>query len=121
MTGSCCPSRCTRPMHCSCTPGDQSSSPNTATRHTFCRPSRPAPERSETMRMRQSGSFMKVCAEASFCDSDSEPVYRTGFKSFSFSRSEEHTSELQSLLRISYAVFCLKKKIKEEKISMKKH
>src|SRR3546814_6306278 len=29
------------------------------------------------------------------------------------SRSEEHTSELQSLMRISYAVFCLKKKQKE--------
>src|SRR3546814_1277074 len=29
-------------------------------------------------------------------------------------RSEEHTSELQSLMRISYAVFCLKKKIKNE-------
>src|SRR3546814_10815255 len=28
-------------------------------------------------------------------------------------RSEEHTSELQSLMRISYAVFCLKKKHKE--------
>src|SRR3546814_7002061 len=28
-------------------------------------------------------------------------------------RSEEHTSELQSLMRISYAVFCLKKKRKE--------
>src|SRR3546814_6825845 len=28
----------------------------------------------------------------------------------SFCRSEEHTSELQSLMRISYAVFCLKKK-----------
>src|SRR3546814_1591789 len=28
-------------------------------------------------------------------------------------RSEEHTSELQSLMRISYAVFCLKKKIEE--------
>src|SRR3546814_5697768 len=27
-----------------------------------------------------------------------------------FDRSEEHTSELQSLMRISYAVFCLKKK-----------
>src|SRR3546814_8460136 len=27
-----------------------------------------------------------------------------------FSRSEEHTSELQSLMRISYTVFCLKKK-----------
>src|SRR3546814_9286669 len=30
-------------------------------------------------------------------------------------RSEEHTSELQSLMRISYAVFCLKKKNKETK------
>src|SRR3546814_3562941 len=30
-------------------------------------------------------------------------------------RSEEHTSELQSLMRISYAVFCLKKKKKETK------
>src|SRR3546814_7301264 len=29
-------------------------------------------------------------------------------------RSEEHTSELQSLMRISYAVFCLKKKNKEQ-------
>src|SRR3546814_2321550 len=29
-------------------------------------------------------------------------------------RSEEHTSELQSLMRISYAVFCLKKKIKKK-------
>src|SRR3546814_1833664 len=31
-----------------------------------------------------------------------------------FTRSEEHTSELQSLMRISYAVFCLKKKIKRD-------
>src|SRR3546814_5276904 len=31
------------------------------------------------------------------------------------SRSEEHTSELQSLMRISYAVFCLKKKNKYNK------
>src|SRR3546814_7965066 len=30
-----------------------------------------------------------------------------------FVRSEEHTSELQSLMRISYAVFCLKKKNKK--------
>src|SRR3546814_2672277 len=30
-------------------------------------------------------------------------------------RSEEHTSELQSLMRISYAVFCLKKKQKTNK------
>src|SRR3546814_9203104 len=30
-------------------------------------------------------------------------------------RSEEHTSELQSLMRISYAVFCLKKKTKRQR------
>src|SRR3546814_3673862 len=35
---------------------------------------------------------------------------RCGQASFGLSRSEEHTSELQSLMRISYAVFCLKKK-----------
>src|SRR3546814_1676037 len=32
------------------------------------------------------------------------------FTDFVDTRSEEHTSELQSLMRISYAVFCLKKK-----------
>src|SRR3546814_1819433 len=32
----------------------------------------------------------------------------------SMERSEEHTSELQSLMRISYAVFCLKKKKKKK-------
>src|SRR3546814_2711499 len=35
-------------------------------------------------------------------------------------RSEEHTSELQSLMRISYAVFCLKKKKKETSTHYKK-
>src|SRR3546814_1390742 len=34
-------------------------------------------------------------------------------------RSEEHTSELQSLMRISYAVFCLKKKKKNTKTIVK--
>src|SRR3546814_7525058 len=34
-------------------------------------------------------------------------------------RSEEHTSELQSLMRISYAVFCLKKKKKQSKTKKK--
>src|SRR3546814_16803280 len=36
-------------------------------------------------------------------------------KTLSARRSEEHTSELQSLMRISYAVFCLKKKTKNNK------
>src|SRR3546814_10485534 len=34
------------------------------------------------------------------------------------SRSEEHTSELQSLMRISYAVFCLKKKKKRRALKI---
>src|SRR3546814_4072389 len=36
-------------------------------------------------------------------------------------RSEEHTSELQSLMRISYAVFCLKKKKNTTKQNKTKH
>src|SRR3546814_16214875 len=36
-------------------------------------------------------------------------------------RSEEHTSELQSLMRISYAVFCLKKKQTNKQKNTKKH
>src|SRR3546814_3522138 len=47
----------------------------------------------------------KMIAEVMAQDSDSTMV-----------RSEEHTSELQSLMRISYAVFCLKKKHKQIKI-----
>src|SRR3546814_10848672 len=37
----------------------------------------------------------------------------SSIESFLVQRSEEHTSELQSLMRISYAVFCLKKKNKK--------
>src|SRR3546814_6817484 len=40
----------------------------------------------------------------------SSPSHRTGTP-----RSEEHTSELQSLMRTSYAVFCLKKKKSDKK------
>src|SRR3546814_9923681 len=37
------------------------------------------------------------------------------------SRSEEHTSELQSLMRISYAVFCLKKKTTQTQRTLTQH
>src|SRR3546814_10311904 len=43
---------------------------------------------------------------------------RFGVSNCTVNRSEEHTSELQSLMRISYAVFCLKKKNKNKQ---KKH
>src|SRR3546814_1070051 len=38
------------------------------------------------------------------------PLWLAAFTGRLTARSEEHTSELQSLMRISYAVFCLKKK-----------
>src|SRR3546814_2205125 len=43
-------------------------------------------------------------------------VDETGVIDWSRFRSEEHTSELQSLMRISYAVFCLKKKTNKQDI-----
>src|SRR3546814_9548977 len=43
------------------------------------------------------------------------------FAAASSQRSEEHTSELQSLMRISYAVFCLKKKKKKLSTKQSKH
>src|SRR3546814_4474068 len=42
-------------------------------------------------------------------DPDANIIWGSAFNE-SLERSEEHTSELQSLMRISYAVFCLKKK-----------
>src|SRR3546814_8642960 len=39
----------------------------------------------------------------------SQACWRGAMLSFVVNRSEEHTSELQSLMRISYAVFCLQK------------
>src|SRR3546814_9968936 len=57
-----------------------------------------------------------TCAHG-FRHGDEARSYRRAWQARSFgrlhrryTRSEEHTSELQSLMRISYAVFCLKKK-----------
>src|SRR3546814_10728895 len=48
---------------------------------------------------------------------DHRDGHRRGAVGKALLRSEEHTSELQSLMRISYAVFCLKKKINKNKHS----
>src|SRR3546814_4561276 len=53
-------------------------------------------------------------AVVSHCPSPPRPV-RQGWRRH---RSEEHTSELQSLMRISYAVFCLKKKNNKQRNSI---
>src|SRR3546814_1113366 len=55
------------------------------------------------------GAYSKIYQKAAFV-----PIFLLwiyfGWVSILLGRSEEHTSELQSLMRISYAVFCLKKK-----------
>src|SRR3546814_8322956 len=51
---------------------------------------------------------LRLSARSTACSAPSPRSSRAA--SSSSSRSEEHTSELQSLMRISYAVFCLKKK-----------
>src|SRR3546814_8090505 len=57
-----------------------------------------AQELSQRVRLEEQTRFL--CADA----------LHLPFSAAAFDRSEEHTSELQSLMRISYAVFCLKKK-----------
>src|SRR3546814_6513218 len=65
--------------------------------------------------------FRSAASAASFCFGPSPCEGRGGWEGVptvradSKDRSEEHTSELQSLMRISYAVFCLKKKIQKKK------
>src|SRR3546814_4740384 len=64
------------------------------------------PERLQKLRRRIRLDRIKRFARKLFSKESSSPTcsLRTN------KRSEEHTSELQSLMRISYAVFCLKKK-----------
>src|SRR3546814_4068475 len=55
-------------------------------------------------------------------ESRSWPLRRSGpAQRLADRRSEEHTSELQSLMRISYAVFCLKKKKKHTNKKQTRH
>src|SRR3546814_4218268 len=55
-------------------------------------------------RTRRFIDWIQVVGMGSRCDQQARPTAGPG-------RSEEHTSELHSLMRISYSVFCLKKKI----------
>src|SRR3546814_9374522 len=66
-----------------------------------------------------------LCKPSKSADYGSKPrsrrrVFRGGSELPPDKRSEEHTSELQSLMRISYAVFCLKKKKKKKKLNNSK-
>src|SRR3546814_990915 len=58
------------------------------------------------------GAFLLLAARVAM-SRETEPAKMAAERQM-FARSEEHTSELQSLMRISYAVFCLKKKNNRE-------
>src|SRR3546814_2903852 len=67
----------------------------------------------DDMRARASQGFGDRRPDATACTSNEGQFSSKGFIGHQYCfrlRSEEHTSELQSLMRISYAVFCLKKK-----------
>src|SRR3546814_2889776 len=63
---------------------------------------------------RQADRVGVLVKDSSASHSSGDGAWRVGSVP-SWFRSEEHTSELQSLMRISYAVFCLKKKKKQHK------
>src|SRR3546814_8466626 len=63
-----------------------------------------------TFKVKEPGSYFPMVSRhgmVSFFGTPPDPVVIMPLPT---TRSEEHTSELQSLMRISYAVFCLKKK-----------
>src|SRR3546814_5292763 len=63
----------------------------------------------------QAERAMGICQRLAACIADPRDPARVIHRLDDILRSEEHTSELQSLMRISYAVFCLKKKNKNDR------
>src|SRR3546814_1012758 len=79
-------------------------------------PSAPAPVNARTATIKRVtgvilGALRQVVPEVIGADAAGEMLLLS-FGGHTQDRSEEHTSELQSLMRISYAVFCLQKKRK---------
>src|SRR3546814_3041979 len=85
-----------------------------AGRHVRSRPSRPQRRRGRLAeRLIEDGEAavdLLLRRGQRRCQADGAEPRRLGGNEIESERSEEHTSELQSLMRISYAVFCLKKK-----------
>src|SRR3546814_5726131 len=72
---------------------------------------------------RSGWKFRQVCSSLRLAAARPAALDSSGVdtRATSRSRSEEHTSELQSLMRISYAVFCLKKKKNKKTVMQNKH
>src|SRR3546814_18150307 len=67
-------------------------------------------ELEKILRATRSASDLNLCVRLRVASDHSKLSLASKFGAEPGERSEEHTSELQSLMRISYAVFCLKKK-----------
>src|SRR3546814_7811128 len=82
-----------------------------------------APEAGSSLHPLQSRRRPGVCGARSRRGSMHSTASRSARRLISArsQRSEEHTSELQSLMRISYAVFCLKKKTKNSTTKPRDH
>src|SRR3546814_4775137 len=94
---------CSSPSPCTTGPRRKNSRPVSRTRSTIASsgsPMRPAPTNCVD---RSSVTECPASSEPNWCEAANSAISTSA-------RSEEHTSELQSLMRISYAVFCLKKK-----------
>src|SRR3546814_2745865 len=74
--------------------------------------------RSRRINARSKGPLRAISRRSRPCPPATSPptgrAPRGYYRPRSTGRSEEHTSELQSLMRISYAVFCLKKKTQQQ-------
>src|SRR3546814_3923417 len=86
-----------------------------------------SPAFASTDSQRRRAAFELSCPPASLRNSSIDNFHICldvdTFRGYKRGRSEEHTSELQSLMRISYAVFCLKKKnkhMRKDKTTTKK-
>src|SRR3546814_9830313 len=94
----------------------------------FVRPHRATPSKASTYQsIRSPNESVPACAFAIAPGASSSTSRRRAQSCANrsrenvFVRSEEHTSELQSLMRISYAVFCLKKKNNTRTITNNMH
>src|SRR3546814_2671392 len=65
-----------------------------------------------------SGACVRRCCRARH---PIEYFFCSGLRRILLYRSEEHTSEIQSLMRISYAVFCLKKNTRQQALYITNH
>src|SRR3546814_10846781 len=111
---SCSPSFMTRWLYSPVLPGFRQ--PDPAAKHPILHPGRLSTARwstsDRTPATRPSARYSGPWSLPGPHSSSQSGLLHTGF-----GRSEEHTSELQSLMRISYAVFCLKKKNKSNTVT----